>query len=427
MQLVEQHVISKSDPRYAAIDAAAFASKNLYNAANYELRQVFIHTGHSLSYPQLDKLMQPHEVYRALPAKVAQWVLKGLVKNWESFKEAQESYERDPSKFEERPSIPGYKHKRKGRNLLVYTIQAISHIALKQGRIRPSQLAIEIQTRHASHVEQVRIVPRKGYYVVEVVYTKAVIQASINPAYYAGIDLGVNNLATLASNKPGFVPVVINGRPVKSINQFYNKRRAELQQQLGHSGTTKRMEHLTTTRNRRIDHYLHTASKRIIKLLVQEGIGTLVIGKNDGWKQEVEMGKRNNQTFVQIPHARFIQMLTYKARLVGIRVEVTEESYTSKASFLDRDPLPVRTNGNKEKYSFSGKRVERGLYRASNGQYINADVNGAYNIIRKVAPDAFAQAEGVEDGKGMQASLVVHPVRVVVPRTKPKDKRSRDC
>ena len=426
MQLVEQHVINKSDPRYGVIDAAAFASKNLYNAANYELRQAFIRTGRFLTYNQLDKLMQSHDAYKALPAKVAQWVLKRLVNNWESFREARESYERDPSGFTGRPGLPKYKHKTEGRNLLIYTLQALQGGQSKkgiQGSIKPAGLAISIQTRQQA-INQVRIVPRKGYYVVEVIYDKAVQQAPVTPAYYAGIDIGVNNLVALASNKPGFVPVVVNGRPVKSINQFYNKRRAELQQQLGHTGTTKRMERLTTTRNRRIDHYLHTVSKRIIKLLVKEGIGTLVIGKNDGWKQGVEMGKRNNQNFVQIPHARFIAMLSYKAELVGIRVVVTEESYTSKASFLDRDPLPVGKNGGGTKHAFSGTRVKRGLYRASDGRFINADLNGAYNIIRKVAPDAFEQ-RAVEDGKAVLASPVVHPVRAVVPLTKSKDKRLR--
>jgi putative transposase len=420
MQLVEQHIISKNDPRYAVIDAAAFASKNLYNAANYELRQAFIHQGRFISYNQLDKLMQSHEAYKALPAKVAQWVLKGLVNNWKSFKEARERYECDPSKFTGRPQLPKYKHKTEGRNLLVYTIQALSRTGLKQGLIQPSQLAITVKTQH-KHIDQVRIIPRKGYYVIEVVYQQAVKQTAVNPAFYAGLDLGVNNLGALASNKPGFHPVVVNGRPVKSTNQFYNKRKAELQHQLGHTGTTQRIERMTSKRNRRINHYLHTASRFIIDLLVAEGIGTLIIGKNDGWKQEIEMGKRNNQNFVHIPHARFITMLTYKAELVGITVLLTEESYTSKASFLDRDPLPVRKPNDESKYAFSGKRVERGLYRASNGRYINADLNGAYNIIRKVAPDAFG-SKGVEDGKGMVSSLVVHPVRVVIPPTKPEDR-----
>jgi putative transposase len=182
------------------------------------------------------------------------------------------------------------------------------------------------------------------------------------------------------------------------------------------------MERMTNKRNRRIDHYMHTASKRIIDLLVKEGIGMLCIGKNDAWKQEAHLGKRTNQNFVQIPHARFIAMLTYKAELVGITVKVTEESYTSKASLLDLDPLPVRKNGDDTKHTFSGKRVKRGLYRASDGRSINADINGAGNIIRKVAPDAFSEARAVEDGKGVLASLVVHPVRIVVPLTKPKGK-----
>jgi IS605 OrfB family transposase len=191
------------------------------------------------------------------------------------------------------------------------------------------------------------------------------------------------------------------------VNQFYDKRKADLQSKLRRKGTT--------TRNRRIDHYMHTASKRIIDLLVKEGIGVLCIGKNDGWKQEANLGKLNNQHFVQIPHARFMQMLTYKAELVGIRVEVTEESYTSKASLLDLDPLPVYDpNKGNEQHTFSGKRIKRGLYRAADGTLINADMNGAGNVIRKVAPDAFSKVEGVEDGNGVLASLAVHPVRFVV-------------
>lgn len=413
MQLVEEHIIKKSDPRYAEIDAACFASKNLYNAANYELRQAFFQRGRTLSYEQLDKLMQSHEAYKALPAKVAQWVLKGLVNNWKSFFEARKAYNEDPSNFTGRPSLPKYKDKATGRNFLIYTIQAISRKALKRGLIQPSMLPIVVRTRQKA-IDQVRIVPRKGYYVVEVVYEQAPVQAMVNLAYYAGIDIGIDNLVALASNKPGFTPAVVNGRPVKSINQFYNKRLAELQQQLGHTGTTKRMERLTAKRNRRINHYLHTASRTIIDLLVKEGIGVLVIGKNDSWKQKVEMGKRTNQNFVQIPHARFIQMLRYKAELVGITVLFTEESYTSTASFLDHDPLPIRRPDDTTEYHFSGKRVKRGLYRASGGRFINADVNGAYNIIRKVAPDAFT-VKGVEDGKKAVMPLVVHPVRIVIP------------
>jgi putative transposase len=250
----------------------------------------------------------------------------------------------------------------------------------------------------------VRIIPRIGFYVVEVIYEQEPVQAQVDPALHAGVDTGLNNLALLTSDKPGFVPRVVNGRPVKSINQFYNKRRAELESQLGDAHTSQRLERITTKRIRRIDWYLHTASRRIIDLLVAEGIGTLCIGKNPLWKQSANMGKRTNQNFVSVPHARFIEMLTYKAELVGIQVKITEESYTSKASFLDADPLPIY-DPTQPALTFSGRRVKRGLYRAADGRHINADANGAYNTIRKVAPDAFAQGS---------RGCVVHPIRLAV-------------
>jgi len=261
MQLVEQHVINKSDPRYAVIDAAAFKSKNLYNAANYEYRQAFIHTGVYLNYNEVQKRMQSHEAYKALPAKVSQQILMVLDRNWKGFREGLEAYYEDPSKFLGRPKPPKYKHKTEGRNILVYTIQAISRgkNGLQRGIIKPSMLAIEVQTKQKD-VDQVRIVPRKGFYVIEVVYGKEVKQAEVNPAYYAGIDIGMNNLVALTSNKPGFQSVIVNGRPVKSVNQFYNKRKADLQKQLGTTGTTKRMERMTNKRNRRIDHYMLVSS-----------------------------------------------------------------------------------------------------------------------------------------------------------------------
>ena len=401
MQLVEQHVMKHTDSRYQAIDEAAFASKNLYNAANYVIRQAFIHEGTYLCYEEMHTRMKTHEAYCALPRKVSQQVLRLLHKNWVSFFKALKAYEHDPSQFLGRPSLPKYKNKQHGRNVLVYTIQALSKSALKHGMIVPSGLPIKVETQH-QNVDQVRIVPRSGYYVVEVVYEQAETQADVDPTLYAGIDIGIDNLAMLTSNKAGFVPRSVNGRPLKSINQYYNKHRAILQsnltKQYPNRHTSQRLELLTNKRTRRIDHYLHTASKRIIDLLVAEGIGTLVIGKNPHWKQEVNIGKRNNQTFVNIPHARFIEMLTYKAKLVGMAVIVTEESYTSKCSFLDRELI-----GKHEQYM--GKRVKRGLFRASTGQHINADVNGSYNIVRKVVPDAFGQRN---------RGCVVHPVRLHV-------------
>ncbi|HJT57402.1 MAG TPA: transposase [Ktedonobacteraceae bacterium] len=417
MQLVEQHCISKHDPRYACIDVAAFKSKNLYNAALYEMRQAFIHQGIHLSYQEMDKRLQSHEAYRTLPAKVAQQVLKQLAEAWKAFREAKVSYEEDPSKFTGRPRLPKYKHKTEGRNLLVYTLQALSggqsKTGIPQGIIRPSGLPIEVKT-HQKDIHQVRIVPRNGHYVVEVVYSKQPVQATVDPSYSVAIDLGVTNLAAITSNRAGFLPRLVNGRPLKAMNQWYNKRMKELTVCLPKAErerVTKQMQQLTNHRNRQINHYLHAASKHIINLLVEQGVGTIIVGKNPLWKQEVSMGKRNNQNFVQIPHARFIEMLTYKAALVGIQVEVQEESYTSKASFLDLDPLPTYKPDDDTQYLFSGKRMGRRnrLYRTKDGRIICADVNGSYNILRKSKPDAFTQV----DAKGLEA-YVVQPLRLAV-------------
>jgi putative transposase len=406
MQLVEQHIIDRNDPRYEAIDRAAFLSKNLYNAANYQIRQSFINNGKYISYGKMDKLMQPSTDYCALPRKVSQWVLRQLHQDWKSFFEATKAYKKNPSTFHGRPKLPNYMHKTAGRNILTYTIQAIGRKALKQGVIRPSQLDVEVKTKQST-VQQVRIVPKKTHYVVEVVYNKeSKKNPQLNMDWYAGIDLNLDNLAVVTSNKPGFVPVVVNGRPLKSNNQYYNKRRAEFQSKLPVGGSSHRLDRMTDRRNRRILHDLHRASRWIIDHLVQEEIGTLVVGKNPGWKQCIRMGKQNNQSFVQIPHARFIDMLAYKAELEGIRFVENEESHTSKTSFLDLEPIQHQDQ-------YLGRRVHRGLFISAKGKRIHADVNGSYNIIRKAAPCAFTAA-GVE-------GAVVRPVRITLTNYKTPD------
>lgn len=404
MQLVEQHCIGRNDSRYAVIDRAAFASKNLYNYANYLVRQSFIHERIYKGYAQVYHEVKGHECYLALPAKVANDVLRLLDKNWKSFFKAIEAYGENPTPFVGRPCLPKYKDKQKGRNVLIYDIQAVSKKGLKRGLIQPSLLGIEVQTKQ-KNVSQVRIVPRCGFYMVEVVYEKNPVSASVNPALIASIDIGVNNLVALTSNKSGFVPRIVNGRPIKSVNQFYNKRKAELHTIIKpDTRFTARMERMTVKRTRRIDHFLHTASRRIIDLLVSEGIGTLIIGKNPLWKQDPTMRKKDAQHFVQIPHARFIEMLRYKAELIGIQIMIQEESYTSKASFLDNDPIP--TYGKvKEEPIFLGKRVKRGLYQSRQGKSFNADVNGSYNILQKASPNAFVQGS---------RGCAVHPVRLAV-------------
>jgi putative transposase len=342
-------------------------------------------------------------------------VLKLLDKNWASYFAATRAYEEDPSRFLGRPKLPGYKDKQNGRNALVYTIQALSKPALKNGIIKPSQLGIEVRTRH-SNIDQVRIVPKKsGCYVVEVVYTLEGVKKRVDHSLVAAVDIGVNNLVALTSNKRGFTPRLVNGRPIKSVNQFYNKQIRKMQKRMSSNHHTScAIARVAAKRTRRIDHYLHTASRRIIDVLVAEGIGTLVVGQNPGWKQECKMSRKNNQHFVQLPHARFIDMLTYKAQLVGIHVIVQEESYTSKASFLDLDLLPVYGEQDEKEVQFSGKRVKRGMYQTKSGKKLNADINGSYNIMRKALPNAIS-GNGIGDVNKVIRSLVVHPERIVVP------------
>jgi putative transposase len=386
MQLVEQHRIDRYDPRWKAIDDATFTSKNLYNAVMYIKRQAYIHEGHRvIPYADLDKHLQPTDEYRALPAKVAQWVLKQVCAAWDSYFAACAEWERNPGKFLGHPKLPKYLDKQ-GRNLLVYTAQAISRAPKNAGWIVPSHVPIRVATkRNHDQIAQVRLVPKATHYVVEVVYERPLIPQPVDPTLIASVDIGVNNLAAITANKPKFIPRLVNGRPLKSINQYYNKRRAKMQAKLPKDQFTSRaFDEMTDARQRAITSYLHTASRAIIALLAEEGIGTLVIGKNVGWKQEANMGKKNNQSFVFIPHARFIDMLTYKAELVGIRVVTIEESHTSKCSFLDLEPICHHDR-------YLGKRVKRGLFRSSTGQEMNADINGSYNILRRFAPDAFPQ------------------------------------
>ena len=388
---------------FEEVDKLAFLSKNLYNRGNYEIRQHLFKTGEILSYEKMDKLMQKEDSYKTLPSKVSQQILMLLDKNWKAWQSADKEYQKNHSSFLGKPRIPRYKDKVKGRNILVYTVQALSKPGLRLGLIIPSKTNLSIPTKQ-QQIRQVRIIPKLDHYVVEVIHEREPIQHDVRGERIASIDLGLDNLAAITSNHKGFRPILVSGRHIKSVNQYYNKRKALLQSKLkGNHKTSQRIQKLSSKRNWKVDHYLHCASRFIINTLVSHGIGTLVIGKNDGWKQEINHGRQNNQNFVGVPHSRFVEMLEYKAALVGIKVVLTEESYTSIASFLDSDEIPTYGQVN-AKPKFSGRRVKRGLYKSKNGILINADINGSANVMRKVFPIAFA--EGIE-------AVVVQPVRVL--------------
>lgn len=236
-------------------------------------------------------------------------------------------------------------------------------------------------------VKEVRLVPTGNCYSIEVVYDASAlnpiekINLALSSGRALGVDLGIDNLAALVSSQPGFRPVLINGKTIKSINALYNKDCAKLRS----CGKKAHLPAKSLKRKHRIKDALHKAARRIVDMSVEHQFGLIVIGLNQGWKQKLNIGKRNNQKFAHIPHSILIDMIRYKAQRLGIEVVVREESYTSKASALDRDPIPTRGEGTSP-HAFSGKRVKRGLYRCTQG-VINADVNGALNILRKELGD----------------------------------------
>lgn len=417
MQLVEKRVIKSNHQVYNQIDEMCFAAKNLYNAATYIVRQAFFCWGESSvpRYESLYHIMKDSLEYKSLPAKVSQQVLKLVAQNWTGFKAASLEYKNEPSKFTGEPKIPGYLEK-DGRYCLIFTSQATSRKQLGQELIKLSEIDYCFETSvklgKINKYCQSRIVPKLDHYVLEIVYEIPDVTVKKNDSI-AAIDFGVNNLMAITSNVPGFEPVLINGRLLKSINQFYNSKRATITSNNGNK-SSKRLKRFTTSRNYKVKDYLHRASTYVINLLAELGISKLVLGKNRGWKNGINIGRVNNQNFVQIPHAQLIDMLTYKAAIKGIEVIIQEESYTSSASFLDNDFIPVY--GNKpENWEPSGKRVKRGLYISQNGIAINADINGSYNILKKAFPNAFGIGDREVLATPRKVNLEGHALKLVIP------------
>ncbi len=276
--------------------------------------------------------------------------------------------------------------------------------------VKLSGTEIIIPTK-AKNIAQARIIPQVGQYAIEIIYEQNEHHTVTNPNAVAAIDIGVDNLAALTSNQKGFTPILVNGRPLKSLNQYYNKTKAKLQSLLPNQRpTSKGISRLTAKRNNQVDTYLHQASRWIIDYLDSRGISKLIIGQNPLWKQKANTGKKNNQSFVSIPHARFVEMLIYKGQMKGIEVFCAEESYTSRASFLNLDSIPVYGSDEAKQASFSGYRETRGTYKIKGQRTrINADVNGSYNIMRKVIPTVFDR--GIE-------GVVVRPIRITPGKAK---------
>lgn len=391
MRLVERHIIK--DDRFEDI---CQKSGLLYNYVLYLVRQGIFSGNYLKEYELSTKLGKENQFdFRNLPSNVSQQVIKQVFQNIRSWIKLKKDYEKNPSKYNSRPKLPKYK-KGKKQNMLVFIT---STCKIKDGYIHfVKNIAKPIKTNIGDNkLCQVRIIPQATCYVIEVIYEKKEIDLGLNKSNILSIDLGLNNLCTCINNV-GIRPFIINGKIIKSFNQWYNKKRAKWMSFIGDKGTSKRLKWLNNRRNFWVEDKIHKISRWIINFCIKYNVGTIVIGLNKGWKQEMELGKRLNQKFVEIPFSKLIDKITYKGRLVGIDVQITEESYTSKV-----DHLAFESLGKHDVYL--GKRKKRGLFQSSISKLLNADINGAIGIGRKVFGDSYVS-------KIIDSGLAFNPIRV---------------
>ncbi len=380
--------VKPNHPLYRECEDLCVISKQLYNVGLYELRQTLFNKSEFLNYKVLYQEMKKNENWTALPRKISNKVWKQVTGSWSHWLKALKEYKNNHGKFTGKPKLPKYN---KSMNIVTYEQGALGTRGLPENQIRLSKTNIILDiSLIKGQVKEVKIVPKKGRFLIKVTYTEEMKNNELDYSNIAGIDFGLNNLMTVATNQADIQPRMVNGRPLKSINRRWNKQKAKLQSKLKKGVfNSHKIRILTEKHNNQVDTYLHVASRTVVDWLVENNIGTLIIGKNSQWKSGINIGKRNNQNFVQIPHARLIELVKYKFEQENGIVVVKEESYTSKASALDLDEIPKFSKRRNQKSDFSGKRVKRGLYKTLKGLLINADMNGALNIIRKVARNSF--------------------------------------
>lgn len=362
---------SKYKDLYKKLDHLCFLSKNLYNSTLYETRKHYFKTGEFLNYNAINKIFthSNQKDYRKLPAKVSKQTQMMIERSYKSY------FELLKTGSIKNPKPPKYLDSKFGRQIVHYEKGALSF--KKQGYIKLSKTDILIPTRLTKDVVNfVRIVNKNNSINIEIGYKRSV-ENFIENNNFASIDIGLNNFATITSNSSK--PLIINGKPLKSMNQYYNKQKSKLKSELykNHKRTSSiKLDKLSLKRENKINDYLHKTTNCIMNYLVSGNIKTLIVGYNKGWKQNISIGKVNNQNFVSIPFYKFINQLEYKTKLLGIKLVLQEESYTSKCSFIDQESVEKQLH-------YSGKRIKRGLFISKNNILINSDINGSLNILKK--------------------------------------------
>ncbi|PSR34161.1 MAG: transposase [Sulfobacillus benefaciens] len=396
MYLTQSNQIKGLDKNeYEALREMCRYAKNLYNVGLYSIRQYFFAEGRYLRYESNYQVVKENENYALLQAGVSQQILKVVDRSFRSFFNLLKKAKKGEYRYQD-VRIPHYLEK-DGYFPLILSTNAIVikegflHVPMSRrfkqahpdlGRIKiPFPVRLERKT-----IKEVRIIPveRARFFAVQFVYEASeAAQPTLSPDKALVIDLGLDNLATCVNSTDGS-SFIIDGKYLKSLNHLYNAKMAKLQSLLDQQKLprSEQMARITVNRNNRVHDYLMKAARYIVNYCLTHKISTIIVGYNPDWKHDANMGKRNNQNFVQIPHGQLRTQLENLCERYGMQYGEQEESYTSKASFLDGDPIPI-WNGNHPDVKFSGKRIKRGLYRTKDGRTLNADVNGAANILRK--------------------------------------------
>ena len=417
MKLVEVQIIKRSNQHYKGLRDLLHKSKNLYNVGIYTVRQFYFEAVKNesdkkyLNYYDTWKLLSysKNEDYYALPCNISQAVLKQVDQDFKSFFALLKKKQK--GKYDKPINIPKYKDKT-GYNTITINAVQLGVQFKKDGTLTIPNTApnkIQFKVKNYKTCTQVRFIPCKGYIKLEAIYNYDESELKEENGNYLSIDLGIDNLCACVSlGEKCKTSFLIDGKKLKSINQRYNKHKGKLQSKLPkNKHWSNKLSDITKKRNFRINNYLHEVSKYIMNHAVSNNINTIIIGYNKEWKQDINIGRINNQKFTEIPFYTLINQIIYKGQMNGIQVILQEESYTSKASFFDNDEIPIYKKDTTVNINFSGKRVKRGLYKTSSGLSVNADINGSLNILRKYLKcnsDAILQSA--------DRGFIVNPVRI---------------
>ena len=388
---VKQQVKRLSKEDYRTIRELCHIAKNLANEAIYNVRQYYFSEGEFLKYEKNYTLLKSSPNYKALNSNMAQQILKEVDGSFKSFFSLLKLAKQGKYAFKD-CRLPHYLPKDG------YTTLVIGFVRLKGNKLilpfsnsfKKTHKAVEITIPPMlldKKVKEIRIIPKAKarFFEIQYIYEAECVQRNLNTNNALALDLGINNLVTaVSSNGKSFI---IDGKKLKSINQWFNKENARLQsiKDKQHYGkkSTNRQKAIARDRNNKVNDYMNKAARKVINYCIANDMGTLVVGYNETFQRGGHIGKRNNQNFVNIPYGQLRSKLEYLCKMNGIIFVKQEESYTSKSSFWDRDDIPVYNADNPREYQFSGKRIHRGQYKTASGKIINADVNGALNIMRK--------------------------------------------